>query len=356
MKKRFYSLWFRVVSGFFWIMVWSAVLCISIAYGLIRFRIWEPFSHGSFLNALAIMAFVSTLIGTLISLFVAKFAILPITRLSDAIEKVADGDYQVTLDTRYQHGELLQLYENFNQMAQELNGTEFMHRDFISSVSHEFKTPLATISGYATLLQDDTLTPEEHGEYVNTIIQSTRDLSRMATVILDISRLEQQTIIPEKKLFRVDEILRRTILYLEPLWSGKNLSIDPELDEINWYGSQELTTHIWNNLLDNAIKFTPQGGTVRVTAHMDHDWLTVSVIDNGSGMSPEVQKHIFEKFYQGDPSHQKKGSGLGLALVHRIVTLHRGTIFVESAPGKGSAFTVRLPVEAPSSPPSPGQP
>lgn len=167
--------------------------------------------------------------------------------------------------------------------------------------------------------------------------------------ILSLSRLENQTIITDQESFHVDEQIRQCILLRETIWSEKNLVIDPDLDSIIWKGNRELTSHIWNNLLDNAIKFTPAGGEITIRASMDKDWLTVSFTDTGIGMTPEVKQRVFDKFYQGDTSHKKKGNGLGLALVRQIVTLYGGSVEVESAPDMGSTFTVRLPAHTISS-------
>ena len=229
-------------------------------------------------------------------------------------------------------------------MVQELNSTETLHSDFISNVSHEFKTPLATISGYATLLQDDTLTPQERDEYVETIITSARELSKMTGNILSLSRLENQTIITDQEDFRVDEQIRWIILRAESAWSAKNLVLEPELDKITWYGNQELTSHIWSNLIDNAIKFTPAGGEITIKASMDEEWLTVSVQDSGIGIPPDIQSRVFDKFYQGDTSHKKKGNGLGLALVSEIVRQHNGQVKVLESSKKGSVNAIMLPV------------
>ncbi len=162
--------------------------------------------------------------------------------------------------------------------------------------------------------------------------------------ILSLSRLENQTIITDQEDFRVDEQIRWIILRAESAWSAKNLVLEPELDKITWYGNQELTSHIWSNLIDNAIKFTPAGGEITIKASMDEEWLTVSVQDSGIGIPPDIQSRIFDKFYQGDTSHKKKGNGLGLALVKKIIELHRGTVTVESNIGKGSTFIVVLPL------------
>lgn len=348
MRKIIYSLWIHTIIIFFWTIFITDTLIISLFYIAGKLGVWErvPFTKFSFLW---IMALCSILFGTVISLFVVYHFMNPILALSAAMRKVAGGDFTCSLDTeRFRHGPqqgILHLYADFNSMVKELNSTETLHSDFIANVSHEFKTPLATISGYATLLQDDTLTEEERNEYIRTIMQSTKELSRMTGNILSLSRLENQTIINEKESFRVDEQLRRIILRMEPAWAGKRLTINPELDSITWYGNQELTSHIWTNLLDNAVKFTPEGGTIDITAHATGQWLSVTFHDTGIGMAPEIQKRIFDKFYQGDISHKKKGNGLGLALVRQIVTLCGGQIQLESRPGAGSTFKILLPME-----------
>lgn len=345
MKKRFYSLWFRIVLAFFCVMISTCILMTVNIYVMMRFRLWNHIPPLT-ISFLVFIALTSIIYGSFISIFVAHHALYPVRELSKSLQKVSHGDYTVTLNPRLYKGELRELYEDFNQMVQELNSTETLHSDFISNVSHEFKTPLAAISGYATLLQDDTLTPEERNEYVNTIIQSTKDLSKMTGNILNLSHLENQSIICEKESFRVDEQIRQSILRMEPVWTAKNISINPELDNITWYGNMELTAHIWNNLLDNAVKFTPQGGEITISAHTEGAWLAVTFQDSGIGMTPEVQAHIFDKFYQGDTSHKKKGNGLGLALVRRIVTLYGGSIQLESYPDLGSTFKILLPLEA----------
>lgn len=345
MKKPFYSLWFRIVLAFFLVMIFTCIFTGISLYVMVYFQLWShvPPLTVSFLAAIALTSIVC---GTFISLFVVYHALNPVRELSTALKKVSHGDYTVTLSPELHKGEVRELYEDFNQMVQELNSTETLHSDFVSNVSHEFKTPLTTISGYATLLQDDTLGPEERNEYIETIIQSTKELSRMTGNILNLSRLENQNVICEKEDFRVDEQIRQSILRMEPIWSAKNISINPELDNITWYGNMELTAHIWNNLLENAVKFTPPGGEINISAHISENQLVVSFQDSGIGMTPEVQARVFDKFYQGDTSHKRKGNGLGLALVRRIVTLYGGSIELESFPELGSTFKILLPLKA----------
>jgi len=347
MKNRFYSIWFRIVTAFFWIMVTTCFLVGLSVHLVNRLNLWRFLSFPlTSLHFVTILALISIIFGSLISMFALQHVLTPIMELSKAMQNVAKGDYTIKLDPP-PHGpksEMYDLWSSFNQMVQELNSTQTLHSDFISNVSHEFKTPLATISGYATLLQDDSLSSEERNEYIHIITQSAKELSRMTGNILSLSRLEHQTIVSEKESFRVDEQIRHCILRLEPVWSAKNLNIYPELDRIIWNGNMELTAHIWSNLLENAIKFTPQGGEISITAQIQNPWLTVTFQDTGIGMTPDVQAHIFDKFYQGDISHQKKGNGLGLALVRKIVTLYGGSIQVESRPELGSTFRISLPL------------
>lgn len=346
-KIRFYSIWFRIVIAFFWVMVVTMATIGFTIHLFNRFNVWRFLTFPlTSLHILTLLALISIVFGSLVSMFALHHVLNPIMELSKAMQKVAKGDYTLRLDPP-PHGpksEMYDLWSSFNQMVQELNSTETLHSDFIANVSHEFKTPLATISGYATLLQDDTLTDDERNEYINTIIQSTRELSRMTSNILSLSRLENQTIISEKESFRVDEQIRQCILRLEPVWSARNLNIYPDLEPIVWNGNLELTAHIWTNFLENAIKFTPEGGEIAITAQTVTPWIVITFQDTGIGMSPEVQAHIFDKFYQGDTSHKKKGNGLGLALVRRIVTLYGGFIEVDSMPEAGSTFRIFLPL------------
>lgn len=309
MKKNFYSIWMRVVLCCFWVMICTFLIIGFTIHLMNRLNIWNSFPLPiTGLHFIILLALVALVLGMFISVFIFRYALNPVSELSKAMQKVADGDYTVKLDVPGNKSEIYELLNNFNVMVQELNSTETLHSDFISNVSHEFKTPLATISGYATLLQDDTLTPQERNEYIETIITSARELSKMTGNILSLSRLENQTIITDQEDFRVDEQIRWIILRAESAWSAKNLVLEPELDKITWYGNQELTSHIWSNLIDNAIKFTPAGGEITIKASMDEEWLTVSVQDSGIGIPPDIQSRIFDKFYQGDTSHKKRAT------------------------------------------------
>ncbi len=282
----------------------------------------------------------------LLSCFRRKYIQRPIDRLQEAARKVANGDYTVRLSPMRKDGEKDEfevLFEDFNTMTEELASTEMLKNDFISNVSHELKTPLAVMQNYATILQSGNLTEEEKKEYAGKIADASKRLSVLVTNILQLSRLENQKIVTHNSDFNLSEQLSRCALGFEEIWEEKELEIETDMDQnIILNSDEELLDIVWNNLLSNALKFTEKGGTIRITAKKDEKWAVITVEDNGCGMNAEAQKHIFDKFYQADTSHATVGNGLGLALVRQIITLLKGEIAVESAPGIGTEFEVRL--------------
>jgi signal transduction histidine kinase len=230
-------------------------------------------------------------------------------------------------------------------MTKELKGIEYLRKDFISSVSHEFKTPIASIQGFAKLLQNNDLTEEERQEYTQIIIEETTRMSKLSSNILNLSRLENQGMIENKTIFSLDEQIRKSILLLELEWCEKNIDFDIELDPVQFIGDEELLQQVWINLLSNAIKFSNENGKIVVRLYQVESMVKVKIIDTGIGMDEEVQKRIFEKFYKADTAHSFEGNGLGLSLVKRIIDLCNGKIYLKSNPGKGTTFTVELPLE-----------
>lgn len=297
-----------------------------------------------FITAMLLYLF-STAAAVIISAIGAKRILDPIKRLSDAAKKVAGGDFDVRIDEKSRIREISDLMKDFNLMVQELGNTQTLRSDFIANISHEFKTPLASIEGYAGLLKDPELTDAERCEYVERITAATGRLSRLSGNILKITRLEGQEIITDKEKFRLDEQIRQIILLLENEWSKKNIEFDIDLCETLYFGNSELLGHIWSNLLSNAFKFSEYGGHVSVTLKKENDFIIFTVSDNGIGMDSETVKHIFDKFYQADTPEKDRGNGLGLALAERVTELSGGDISAESMPGAGSTFTVRLPID-----------
>ena len=228
-------------------------------------------------------------------------------------------------------------------MTEELAGTETLRTDFIANVSHELKTPLAVMGNYATMLQKPNITDEERYEYAKAISESARRLAQLITNILKLNKLENQQIFPQLDEYDLGEQLCESLLQFEDIWEKKNLNIETDIEDgVRIRSDSELLSLVWNNLISNAVKFTPEGGTIGVSLKTDGDLVAVSVRDTGCGIKPEVGQHIFEKFYQGDTSHATQGNGLGLALVKRVVDILKGEIGVQSVYGQGSTFTVKF--------------
>lgn len=272
---------------------------------------------------------------------VAFFA--PISRLSRAMKEVADGNFHVKVETKSVFRDIRDSFDSFNLMVSELNATETLQTDFISNVSHEFKTPISAIEGYASLLQEHQQSREEQDEYIDKILFNTRRLSALAGNILLLSKLDSQSIHPQRERFRLDEQVRQCILALERKWTEKEVDFDVDLDEIEFTGYEGLLQHVWSNLIDNAIKFSPHGGLIRMRM-LREDGHILFTIDNEGPSIPDADKaRIFNKFYQGDSSHESEGNGLGLALVRKIVTMHGGEVWVEDPVNGGCRFAVTLP-------------
>lgn len=278
-------------------------------------------------------------VAALLSMIMSRVVLAPVARLSAASRQIAGGDFDLNLTYEGAIEEYRDTYQSFNTMARELSTIETLRSDFIANVSHEFKTPLTTIEGYAMLLQDHELTPEERADCAQRILDSAGRLSGLVTNMLMLSKLEQQTTAVEKAPFWLDEQIRQVMVGLEPLWGPKELQLELELPPLKFNGNESLLYHVWSNLLSNAVKFSPKGAPLTVTLKEQGDRVVFSVTDRGPGMSEDVQRHIFDKFYQGDASRKQEGSGLGLPLAKRIAQLCGGTITVQSRPGEGSTFT-----------------
>ena len=268
----------------------------------------------------------------------------PVKRIITGAEKVMDGDLSVRIEpVRGAEEGFNAIIDYFNRMVQELSGMETLRTDFIANVSHELKTPLAVIQNYGSLLQQPNLPEEARKDYARTVSNAAKRLANLITNILKLNKLENQQIYPVKKGFDLGEQLCECLLTFEDTWEAKNLEIETEIeDSVTVESDPELLSLVWNNLFSNAVKFTEDGGTVGLKLYTEKEHAVVEVSDTGCGISPEVGAHIFEKFYQGDTSHATQGNGLGLALVKRVVDIMGGEIAVNSAPGQGSTFTVKI--------------
>lgn len=286
---------------------------------------------------------ISILSGAAIAVGLSKIFVSPMMKLGDAMRKVAGGDFTVRLDCTSKIRDVREVYGSFNTMVKELGNTETLQTDFVSNVSHEFKTPINAIEGYASLLQDSQLTDEQKNAYIDKIIFNTRRLSDLVGSILLLSKVNNQTISLKASTFRLDEQVRQSILALESKWEKKEIEFDIDLDEIEYTGYENLLSHVWLNLIDNAVKFSPQNGQIRIRLKQLDGSVTFSIWDNGLPIPEADIDRIFNKFYQGNNSHASEGNGLGLALVRKIVAAAHGTINVTSSEDAGTEFVVALP-------------
>lgn len=273
----------------------------------------------------------------------------PMHQLARAAASVASGDFSVyvpTVHTEDKFDYIDVMIQNFNKMVEELGSIETLRTDFFSNVSHEIKTPIAVIQNTAELLQSKTLSDDKRQEHAASIITSSKRLSSLITNILKLNKLEKQTIAPVPESFDFCEHLVQCILLFEPVWEEKKIEfvVNMEDETKMIYCDADLLSLVWNNLLSNAFKFTNEGGTVTLSQHTEGNNVIVEIADTGCGMTEETKKHIFDKFYQGDTSHSTEGNGLGLSLALRVIQLMNGNIYVDSTVGRGTTFTVKLPV------------
>lgn len=284
-------------------------------------------------------------VGLLVAATVSKFPLKPVRDLIDGMDRLASGDFK----TRVSVGKIMRRYpafvavsDSFNKMAEELESTEMLRSDFINNFSHEFKTPIVSIAGFAKLLKRGNLSADQQQEYLSAIEEESMRLSYMATNVLSLTKVENQTILSDVSQYNLSEQIRSCILLLENKWSKKDIELQLDFGEHTVHANEELLKQVWINLLDNAVKFTPDGHTIQVRISELERSITVVVMNTGSEIPKESQGKIFHKFYQADESHSSQGNGVGLAIVKRITELHGGKVSVTSE-NEVTAFTVELP-------------
>ncbi len=300
---------------------------------------------------LGIMEFVlcsSLVIGLILTNSMGSAIILrPVYRIINQLNRLADGDFKARLHFGKPIGEyptFKQVEKSFNRAAEELEHTEMLRSDFINNFSHEFKTPIVSIAGFAKLLRSEDLSREKRNEYLSIIEEESLRLSAMATSVLLLTKVENMTILTGVSVFNLTEEIRSSVLLLAEKWTAKGIEMDMECSEYTIEADGELLKHVWINLLDNAVKFSPENGKVTVSVKEEGKFLSVSVSNNGPDIPPEKIGRIYNKFYQADESHSSEGNGIGLAVVRKICDLHSGTISAESSGGT-TTFTVLLPKE-----------
>ncbi len=287
--------------------------------------------------------FSSILLGSLFIIFAVAMVVKPIKKLSTASREVAKGDFNIQVDVKG-NDEISDLGRNFNRMVKKLSANEYLHKDFVSNVSHEFKTPITSLIGYGKLLRKDTITADQKKEYADIIISEGERLSGLSSKLLRLSELGNEVIDLKEETIQLDEQIRDAMLLLQNLWENKNLELDLDLPEIECTGDKALLYQVWINLISNAINYSNDNGSLGISLKQT-DVIIVEIVDRGIGMTQEEQENIFSRFYKADKSRNTTGTGLGLTIAREIVELHKGTITVESKLGQGSHFFVALPLE-----------
>ena len=347
-KKKRLGLSLLIAALVFVIQIAAVMIAMGLTTVLIRTGIIEEFSNDIMTSSgtLLLIAAISLVAGAAVVAFAGKFYLQPVNRFIDQMNRLATGDFQARIHFGKPisaHPTFQEIEGSFNKMAQELESTEMLRSDFINNFSHEFKTPIVSICGFAKLLKRGELTPEQQREYLDIIEAESLRLAAMATNVLNMTTVENQTILTDVTRFNLSEQLRSCVLLLlEGKWKKKEIDFSVEFDEYMIMGNEELLKHVWINLLDNAIKFSPDGGTVAVEIKEQATAIAVTIRNTGGEIPPHQLDKIFNKFYQADESHSTEGNGIGLALVRKIAQLHEGEVTVTSGNGI-TAFTVVLP-------------
>ncbi len=341
---QFYTVTFKIVSYVAVLMIITLTIALSLMamlyYGGV-FGDGQQQPPVSPVLLVILLVLVSAIIGCVLAVALYSLTFREFTQFEQAMNRVAKGDFSVTLpvsDESYMHD----LNNAFNAMVRSLQSIETLKTDFISDFSHEFKTPITSICGFAKLLKNPNVAEEDKQEYINIIISESTRLSQLAQNTLSMSKLDNSDGAIERRVYSLDEQLRHCAIIFQAETERRHIDISVIGDDAEYYGNEELMQQMWINLIGNAVKFTPEGGSIDI-AVKGGDPVTVSVRDTGCGMDEETKAHIFDKFYQGDKSRSSAGNGLGLAIVRKIVQLSGGSIDVVSAPGQGSTFTVTLP-------------
>ncbi len=330
------------VIQFATVLVALAGLVVLVQTGVITVEWIENLNTG---RMILLLAAVDTFIGFVVVITATTIPLRPVSNLILQMNRLASGDFQARLKfgrLLTSHPALAELTDSFNKMAEELGNTEMLRNDFINNFSHEFKTPIVSVAGFAKVLKRGGLTPEQQAEYLNIIEAESLRLSYMATNVLNLTRIENQSILTNVSRFNLSEQIRSCILLLEHKWAPKELEWKLDFGELEIWGNEELLKQVWINLIDNAVKFSAHGDIVEIRLAQKEQEIRVSVINSGPEIPAEAREKIFNKFYQADESHSSEGNGVGLAIVKRVAQLHGGRALAQSQGGI-TEFTVELP-------------
>lgn len=345
MRKKLHSqLWIYFTFFIFFTILFVLILFLFLIFLLKKYNLLIN-GHSEPIFPILIVMLISLFIGLALSGFIGRKILKPIAKLRESMGLVAKGDFSIQLEENQKLNDVNQLYHDFNVMVTELRSIESMRHDFVSNVSHEFKTPIATIRGYVQLLQDDSLSSLDRETYLHRMLDGTQQLSYLTDNILRLTKLENQKMGLEYHSFRLDEQIREVILFLQPKWEPLEIEFELDLPTTYYMGNEELLYQVWLNVVENGIKYNQKNGNIKVTLFSTNDDLYISLSDNGIGMSETTIRHAFDKFYQNDGSRQSKGNGLGLPLVKQIIGLHQGMVEIESELAVGSEIKIVLPIK-----------
>lgn len=335
----FLLLWWFLNSLTFGIIAHTMSRSVFVDSTVMRPELFEAFRELRTVTGLAFT--ISILMGSTIIFFVVRSVVKPIKKLSTASKEIAKGNFDIQVKV-ISSDEIGQLTKDFNRMAKELNNIEVMRKDFVSNVSHEFKTPITSIKGFARLIKDGKLSEEQFEEYTDIIINESERLSELSSNLLKLSELDTKMIPKHFTTFSLDEQIRKTILMLETQWVKKRLEFEIDLEPVQYTGDEYLIFEIWLNLIQNAIKFSDEQTVISIGLHNTGQILRFEVTNTGPYIDAHDQGRIFERFYKGDKAHSKEGNGLGLAIVKTILETVDGRIFLESHEDRHTTFTVEF--------------
>ncbi len=325
-------------------LIVSIIIWILVDRGMLQLGS-TPLNGGKLLLNLVLW---SILIGGIFTFISMRIPLKPINKILNSIKHLSEGDYSTRLQFRgllSRHPAVVELTDSFNKMASELEQTELLRSDFINNFSHEFKTPIVSITGFARLLKRSNLSEEKRTEYLDAIEEESVRLSQLATNILNLTNVENQSILTNIEHFNLSEQIRVAALMLEGKWTRKHIDLLLPSEEFFASGNADLLEQVWINLFDNAIKFSPEYGIIDIQINRSADRISIFVSNIGDAIPAESMDKIFIKFYQADESHSTEGNGVGLAVVKKIIELHNGEITVHCSEGK-TTFTVVLPLQS----------
>lgn len=331
------------IFGVAMILLIAIILVAVLQYVFVEVKLFSEFSlESSPFGWVMTFATISIILGLGLTFIFEKMILKPFYTLLDGLEKLSEGKFSTRIDSVKVAG-VKGISEKFNALAEELESTEILRSDFINDFSHEFKTPIVSISSLITLMKKGDLSIEKQKQYLMIIDEEISRLSEMTTNILNLTRIENQGILTGQASFNLSEQIRKCILLLEKKWAKKSLQLDVDFEEYEVVANEDMLKQVWFNLLDNAIKFANKEGLLQIRIAKLNEEISVSITNEGREIAKEDYDKIFQKFYQSKDSSVKSGNGIGLSIVKHIVDLHKGSVAVKSQDGF-TTFTVNLPI------------